>query len=165
MLRREKVSLTGKDSRHTELANEFMADVGRIMRGMRFNFRKQMERYEVTWPQFHLLKLVKHNDGITVTELAHYMMISAPTTSRMVDALCSKGLLEKAKDSEDHRVTRLKLGERSEALMDELTELQDKVMLLVFREEDESELERTVQHLGKLTNRWLEISESEAKKE
>jgi hypothetical protein len=38
-------------------------------------------------------------------------------------------------------------------------------MLLVFREEDEDELERTVQHLGKLTNRWLEISESEAKKE
>ena len=45
-----------------ELADEFMADVGRIMRAMRFNFRRQMERYEVTFAQFHLLKLVKYND-------------------------------------------------------------------------------------------------------
>ncbi len=151
------------DRKRQELADEFLANVGRIMRGMRLNFRRQMERYEVTWPQFHLLKLVKRNDGITVTELAHFMMASAPTASRMIDSLCSKGLLLKVKDSEDHRVTRLKLGPRSESLMGELTELQDQVMLEVFEAEDSAELERTIKHLSRLTERWLEISEVTAK--
>ena len=36
------------DRKHQELADEFLANVGRIMRGMRLNFRRQMKRYEVT---------------------------------------------------------------------------------------------------------------------
>ena len=162
---RRAETVTTSGMKRKELADEFMADVGRIMRGMRFNFRRQMERYEVTFAQFHLMKLVKYNDGITVSELSHYMMISVPTVSRMIVGLCSKGLLEKERDSDDHRVTRLRLGKKSKALMDELTELQDKVIVMVFQEEDVAELETTVRHLGRLTDRWLQISESEAKKE
>ena len=153
-----------KDSRREELAEEFMASAGRIMRGMSAIFRREMERYEVTWPQFHLLKLVKNSDGITVTDVSHRLMISAPTASRMIDALCSKGLLERVKDSGDHRVTRLKLGARSESLMDTLTELQNKVMYEVFKEEDESELEGMVSLLSRITDRWLETVERTAKR-
>jgi DNA-binding MarR family transcriptional regulator len=136
-----------------------MYSVGKMVRGMRAIFRREMERYEVTWPQFHLLKLVRDSDGITVTELSHTMMISPPTTSRMIDGLSSKGLLEKVKDEEDHRVTRLRLSAKSKSLLKALTDLQDRILLDVFKEEDGAELERTVRHISRITDRWLEIVE------
>jgi MarR family transcriptional regulator, 2-MHQ and catechol-resistance regulon repressor len=147
-----------EDSKHQELVEEFMLSVGKMVRGMRAIFRREMERYDVTWPQFHLLKFVRDSDGITVMELSHMLMISAPTTSRMIDGLCSKGLLEKEKDEHDHRVTRLQLSVESESLLKALTDLQDKIWLEVFAEEDTAELQRTVSHIGSITDKWLEIA-------
>jgi DNA-binding MarR family transcriptional regulator len=150
--------MAGEDRRHQELVEEFMLSVGKMMRGMRAIFRWEMERYDVTWPQFHVLKFVRDGDGITVMELSHMLMISAPTTSRMIDGLCSKGLLEKEKDAQDHRVTRLRLSAQSQGLLKALTDLQDKILLEVFAEEDAAELERTVSHIGSITDKWLEIA-------
>lgn len=150
--------MAGEDTRRQELVEEFVLSVGKMMRGMRAIFRREMERYDVTWPQFHVLKFVRDGDGITVMELSHMLMISAPTTSRMIDGLCSKGLLEKEKDAQDHRVTRLRLSAQSQGLLKALTDLQDKILLEVFAEEDSAELERTVSHIGSITDKWLEIA-------
>jgi len=155
--------VTKESDRREELVEEFMLSMGKIMRGMRAIFRREMERFEVTWPQFHLLKFVRDGDGITVTELSQIMMISAPTTSRMIDGLCSKGLLEKAKDDEDHRVIRLQLTPKSENLLKALTSLQNKILLEVFQEEDAAELERTARHIGRITDKWLEMGEKSEK--
>jgi MarR family transcriptional regulator, organic hydroperoxide resistance regulator len=152
-----------EDCERQELVEELMLAVGKIMRGMRAIFRREMERYEVTWPQFHLLKLVRSSKGITVTELSHTLMISAPTTSRMIDGLCAKGLLEKEKDTRDHRVTRLRLSDKSESLLKTLTELQDEILLEVFADEDKATLRGTVSHLSRITDKWLEIGESREK--
>ena len=157
--------MTKKADRREELVEEFMLSMGKIMRGMRAIFRREMERFEVTWPQFYLLKFVRDGEGITITELSHTMMISAPTTSRMIDGLCSKGLLEKVKDREDHRITRLQLTTKSENLLKALTGLQNKILLEVFQGEDTAELERTAGHIGRITDKWLEMVEKSEKSE
>lgn len=153
-----------QEERIKGLAEEFLASEGRIMRGMRAIFRREMEEYEVTWPQFHLLKSVSGGEAVTVTDVAQRLMVSAPTASRMIDGLCSKGLIEKVKDDDDHRVYKLKLSARSESMMGALTDLQDRVMCDVFKGEDLDELERTVEHLGDITEKWLEMVEKTAKR-
>ena len=40
----------------------------------------------------------------------------------------------------------------------------DEIMLEVFEEEDEAELERTINHLSRMTERWLKIGETAAKR-
>lgn len=150
--------MAAEDSKQEELVEELMLSVGKMVRGMRAMFRREMERYDVTLPQFHMLKFVRDGDGITVMELSLMLMISAPTTSRMIDGLCSKGLLEKEKDEHDHRVTRLRLSAQSEGLLKALTDLQDNIWLEVFAEEDTAELQRTVSHIGRITDKWLEIA-------
>jgi DNA-binding MarR family transcriptional regulator len=142
-----------------KLVEQFMLSMGKIMRGMRAIFRREMERFEVTWPQFYLMKFVRDSDGITVTELSHIMMISAPTASRMIDSLCSKGLLEKVKDRQDHRITRMQLTTKSENLLKALTNLQNKILLEVLRGEDTAELERTARHVSRIADKWLEMVE------
>jgi DNA-binding MarR family transcriptional regulator len=153
-----------QEERIKKLADEFMASEGRMMRGMRAIFRREMERYEVTWPQFHLLKFIRSGEGATVTDVSQRLMVSAPTASRMIDGLCSKGLIEKVRDADDHRVCKLRLSGKSENLMGALTDLQDRVMYDVFKDEDLDELEGTVEHLDRITERWLEMVERTAKR-
>jgi DNA-binding MarR family transcriptional regulator len=155
--------MTGENDRREELVEEFMLSMGKIMRGTRAVFRREMERFEVTWPQFYLLKFVRDGGGITVTELSQIMMISAPTASRMINGLCSKGLLQKVKDREDHRIIHLQLTPGSKNLLKALTDLQNKILLEVFQEEDTDELDRTAGHVGRITDRWLEMVEKSEK--
>ncbi len=153
-----------QEERIKRLADEFLAAEGRIMRGMRAIFRREMERYEITWPQFHLLKSLRSGDVVTVTDVSNRLMVSAPTASRMIDGLCTKGLVEKIRNDQDHRVCRLMLSSKSESLMEVLTDMQDRVMCDVFAEEDPDELESTVEHLGRITERWLEMVEKTARR-
>ncbi len=148
-----------------ELVERFMLSMGKIVRGMSAIFRHEMERYEVTWPQFHVLRFAKREGPVTVTDISNMLMISAPTASRMIESLCAKGYLRKAKDDADHRMARIEATREGASLVSKLAELQDRVMNEVFAEEEEAELQKTVEHLGRITDRWLEIAERTAKKE
>ncbi len=153
-----------KESRREELAEEFLRSIGKMIRGMNAIFRKEIEAYQVTWPQFYLMKAVKNTGGMTVTELSNRMMVAAPTASRMIDGLCAKGLLKKAKDANDHRITQVLITPKSDELVATLTALQHRLMLDIFRQEKENDLERTVGHLAEITDRWLEVGEEEMKR-
>jgi MarR family 2-MHQ and catechol resistance regulon transcriptional repressor len=148
----------------SELAEEFFLFIGAIMRGTRAIFRSELEENDVTWPQFHLLKMVKHRDRTTVTELSNSLMIAAPTASRMIDGLCTKGLLRKEKDPKDHRVTLVVLTRKSKVLLDDLLRAQSEVMADVFAGEDTSELARNMKSLGRISGKWLAIAEKKTRK-
>jgi DNA-binding MarR family transcriptional regulator len=153
-----------KDSERSALAEEFLLFIGVIIRGMDAIFRREMEEYEVTWPQVHMLKVVKYADRLTVTELSNSLMIAAPTASRMIDGLCSKGLLKKEKDSSDQRVSIVVTTPKSERLLDNLLELQSQVMAEVFEGEDPEELAKTIKSLSRFAGKWRVALESKAKK-
>lgn len=148
----------------SRLAEEFLLFIGTIMRGTRAIFRRELEAYDVTWPQFHLLKMVKHRDRTTVTELSNSLMIAAPTASRMIDGLCAKGLLKKEKDPEDHRVTLVVLTRKSKGLLDNLSKAQSEVMAEVFAGEDTSELARNMESLSRIAGKWSATAEKKSKK-
>jgi DNA-binding MarR family transcriptional regulator len=148
----------------SELAEEFLQFIGTVIRGMGAVFRRETEKYDITWPQFHLLKMVKRADRITVTELSNSLMIAPPTASRMIDGLCSKGLLVKAKDSSDQRVTLVKLTPKSQRLLDKLFELQNQALAGVLEGEDIEELRRDITNLSRITDKWLATIETTSKK-
>lgn len=152
---------TGESS---EVAERFGQFVGSIIRGMDAIFRREMEAYEVTWPQFHLLKVVKRSERITVTELSNTLLVAAPTASRMIEGLCSKGLIEKAKDSDDHRVILVSLTPKSEALLEKLLALQRQVMSEVLAGEDPVKVDESLEFLSRLAVRFRALAESNARK-
>jgi DNA-binding MarR family transcriptional regulator len=119
----------------------------------------------VTWPQFSLLKVVKRSGRMTVTELSNSLMVAPPTGSRMIDGLCSKGLLAKEKDPDDHRVTLVVLTRKSKGLLDNLLALQSQVMAEVLEDEDTEELARNMESLRRIAGKWLLVAEKKARKE
>ena len=151
-----------QNDKKAELADQFLLFIGDIVRGMDCIFRREMERFDVTWPQYHLLKVIKTVGRMSVTELSNSLMIAPPTASRMVDGLCNKGLLEKVKDTVDQRVTYVTITGKSESLLEKLLALEKEVMSEAFEGEDPVELERTIRNLSRISGRWFAMSERRA---
>jgi len=140
------------------LSNELSAKLLESMRGiMRYAgmaISKEMEECDVTWPQFHLLKTVRYQGRIPVTSLSNRLMIAAPTASRMINGLCSKGLLEKEKDSIDQRITHVKATGSGLRLTEKLDERLQHVLTEMFEHEDIEEVEKSVDCLSRVADRW-----------
>lgn len=153
-----------KNDKRAELAGEFLLSIERLMKGTGVIFRSVLEDYDVTHAQFHLLMVIKGRGKTTVTEISRLLMIAPPTASRMIDGLCAKGLLKKEKDAADHRVTRINLTGKSKRLVTDLTERRARVLREVFQGEDEKELERTVGHLGRITDSCVSTVETRARR-
>ena len=148
----------------SELADEFFGFIGAIMRGTRAIFRGELEEHDVTWPQLHMLKMVKRRERTTVTDLSNSLIVAAPTASKMIDGLCGKGLLRKEKDPDDHLVTLVVLTRKSRGLLDNLLKAQSEVMAEVFAGEDTSELARNIESLSRIAGKWSAAAEKKTRK-
>lgn len=138
-----------------ELAERFIESLGAIMRARGNAFRKVAGRQGITLPQFFLLKMVKSHDEMTVTQVSQAMMVAVPTASRMIDNLCEKGWLERRKDPENRRLTRVRLTRRGHNILREMGELQKKELLKLMDREDIKEVEAFVAWMEKFSAKFL----------
>jgi DNA-binding MarR family transcriptional regulator len=142
----------------SDLAEEFFSSIRKMLWGIRIIFREEMDKNGVTLPQLHLLGAIKDRGRATVCELSRYLMVAAPTTSRMIDGLCAKGFLRKERDQLDHRVTRLTLTGKSYRLLQDVTEFRNRTLDGILEGESDEEFRRTVDHLAELSDRWMAIA-------
>ncbi len=75
-----------------------------------------VEDTTVTVRQFHILRGIHHGKD-SVSELAATGHISRPATSRMVDVLVNKHLVNRSQNPQDRRHVQLTLTEEGEALL------------------------------------------------
>jgi DNA-binding MarR family transcriptional regulator len=78
-----------------------------------------VEQYGITVEQFHILRRI-HFGHNTVSELADFKQISRSATSRTVDHLANKGLVNRLPDSGDRRRVILTLTAEGSTLLDRL---------------------------------------------
>src|SRR6478736_5081768 len=70
---------------------------------------RRRSRRLVGAPQPELLRVLRRNPGITVTEAAHLLGLAANTVSTLVSQLLPLGVLVRERDATDRRVARLDL--------------------------------------------------------
>ncbi|MGQ9476096.1 MAG: MarR family winged helix-turn-helix transcriptional regulator [Actinomycetota bacterium] len=145
------------DTSLEELVNRFLESMGVIMRLRNSLFRREMSRHEVTMPQFILLKMVGAHGEMTVSRAADMMMVAPPTASRMIDNLCRKGLLERRKDEDNRRITRVRLTPRGDKVLRELNQKQREALMSILGGQ-EDDFESLVAGLESLTSRLSEIA-------
>ena len=139
--------------RRSELAAEFLIYFGAMIRGMDSIFRKEMASYGVTWNQFYMMKVLKRSGKMTVTELSDSLLVATPTASRMIECLCSRGYLEKARDPGDHRVAVITLAPKSDRLLEKMSGWQKEIVRDIFEGEDTDEIEMNVKSFGRYVDR------------
>ncbi len=142
-----------------ELAEVLMKSVEKVFRGARSVFREEMSKYGLTFPQFHLIKMLRDQGNLTVTKISTSMLIAPPTASRMIDVLCRKGFLRKEKSKHDKRVTTVALTNKSMRILEKISSKQREFVLEIMRNEKLAEVQHCVFHLAKLADKWVELAE------
>lgn len=91
-----------------------MASVPAVMRFIRAQMRGHRGAL-LTVPQFRTLVFLSHTDDASLSALAEHLGLSLPATSRMVDVLVKRGLLQRKAGSGDRRRVSLSLTGRGRA--------------------------------------------------
>jgi DNA-binding MarR family transcriptional regulator len=93
--------------------NQYSLLLDRTARKVKWYAQQQFKElgFDMTVDQWLVMKLTDENEALSQRELAALMYKDMPTVTRIVDILCTKGLVEREESPADRRVSILKLTE------------------------------------------------------
>lgn len=94
-----------------------------IARVMRNRFDMSVTPHGITRSQWTLIALVATRPGASQRTIAERLEMTAAAAGRLVERLCSDGLLERRQDANDKRAWRVYLTPAAEPLLTLLTDL------------------------------------------
>lgn len=134
-----------------ERAIGMFALLGETVRMMGSNFKTL--HADITLSQFQALLLIDRNRQCSVTDLAHHLMITLATTTRILDSLERKGLIRRERDHRsDRRYVVIRLTEKGSEV---LKQVKDQNILLMDKILDESLSDEEVEILKLLLRKFL----------
>jgi DNA-binding MarR family transcriptional regulator len=88
---------------------------------LRKKTHRVLSHWRLTIPQVTVLAfLAEAGHPLTVTGLARLLLHETPSISGVVDRMCEAGLVERVKDSDDRRVTLVRLSDEGQKLHDDV---------------------------------------------
>jgi DNA-binding MarR family transcriptional regulator len=94
--------------------------VNRVARKMANQLAEELRPAGVGIGQWAVLLFLWARDGMSQAELSRVVAIEPPTMVRTIDRMVRDGLVSRAADPDDGRVSRISLTERGRSLRDEL---------------------------------------------
>ena len=85
---------------------------------------KILERFDLTYAQFQVLKIIKLHNGLTAKEILIYLDTDKATLSGILSRLEKNELIERIPNPEDRRLMHIHLKEKSIAICDEVTQIE-----------------------------------------
>src|SRR5436190_8766476 len=110
---------------------------------VRHRFEQHLARSGARLATWVVLTHARRMPGCSQTQLAELMDVEGPTIARHLDRLVAEGLVERRRDGEDRRVTRVHLTEAGRAHHDALVEVVerfDRRLRGAFTPEEQHEL-------------------------
>lgn len=124
-----------------------MTVVSRLLRSL-FD-RKAIERHNITRSQWAMISVVATNPGATQRTIAESLEMSEASAGRLIDRLCTDGLLERRERDDDRRAHAVYLTDATIPLMEGLSDVAAWLEQMAFEGFTEDEL----QLLEKFVNR------------
>jgi MarR family 2-MHQ and catechol resistance regulon transcriptional repressor len=80
-----------------------------------------MDRFDLTMPQFNILRILRGAKGpINVNMVKDRMIERSPNTTRLMDKLIEKGLIERIRCDQDRRVVYVNISELGQGLLSQI---------------------------------------------
>jgi MarR family transcriptional regulator for hemolysin len=79
-------------------------------------------RCGLTGGQWKIILVLALSDGLTQKKLAELIFVESPTLVPILDKMEKQGLVQRRPDSEDRRINRVFLSQKSKKLVDSITE-------------------------------------------
>jgi DNA-binding MarR family transcriptional regulator len=94
--------------------------VNRLAHSMGQELDAQVKRHGVTISQWVIMNLLWHKEGLSQVDIQESLSIEGSTVSGLLQRMQKAGLIRKAPDPQDGRVTRVFLTERGKSLEEAL---------------------------------------------
>ena len=120
-------------------------DVGRLLRTYA---DQQARQFGMTRAQWAVLARLEYAEGLKQAELAELLDLQPITLTRLVDRLCTNGLIERRADPADRRAKRLYLTAQARPLMNRLADLGESIMTAVLEGLDAAKIEQMTADLS-----------------
>jgi DNA-binding MarR family transcriptional regulator len=102
---------------------------------------------ELTNRQVGMLETLLNQNNQTMSELAQSMFIEQSAATRIVDGLVRKSLLERVSDSNDRRVTRIKLTEKGRQVYNSVCSESSLLLSIVLEKMEHDDQESLIRGL------------------
>ncbi|MBM3596044.1 MAG: MarR family transcriptional regulator [Alphaproteobacteria bacterium] len=112
-----------------------------LARNLRNYFDRQVAALGVTRSQWAMIAVVATNPGATQRMIADALEMSEASAGRLVDRLCSEGLLTRRAREDDRRAKAIYLSDAAEPLLEKLTTVARESEDRMFKGFTEKEIE------------------------
>jgi MarR family 2-MHQ and catechol resistance regulon transcriptional repressor len=90
-----------------------------------------MNQYDLSMPQFNILRILRGaGEAINVNTVKDRMVEKSPNTTRLMDKLIDKGLIERTRCEDDRRVVFVKISENGLSVLSEIDKNTDINLLI-----------------------------------
>ncbi|MGU3471131.1 MarR family winged helix-turn-helix transcriptional regulator [Paenibacillus sp. D51F] len=123
--------------------------------------QQRLKPWEITSEQWSMLFRVCEREGLIQKELADWSAKDKPTTTRILDNLEAKGLIERRPDDRDRRSLRIHASEAGRRLIDETVSVEAEAVAGItagMRAEEQEMLRRLIRQLIRNANSQLEVT-------
>jgi MarR family transcriptional regulator for hemolysin len=121
-----------------------------VARMMRNRFDREVSSLSVTRSKWSMIVVVARNPGATQRVIADALEMSEASTGRLIDRLCSEGLLDRQERHDDRRARAVYLTKAAEPLLAQLGEIAIEGEKSVFRGFSDEELTALKGYLDRL---------------
>jgi len=132
-----------------ECAREILEVAPLIMR----NIREEMRRHRtegLSVPQFRTLLFIQRHPGTSLSDVAEHLGLRLPSTSKLVDLLVGRSMINRLSSSGDRRKVELSLTERGLSLLDAARAGTQKQMVELLSELTVDEMENVMKAMQTL---------------
>lgn len=91
---------------------------------------KQLSEFDLSLPQFNILRILRGaNEPLSIKVVKQRMLEKSPNTTRLIDKLITKGMVDRARCSEDRRVVNIEITKKGLKLLSEIDDVFDDMSL------------------------------------
>jgi len=114
------------------------------------NVRRAFRDYDVTGPEYFLLRIISVEGNKNVSEIASHMDLTQATVSNIINSAEKKDLIEKRKDPHDRRITRIHLTDEGTKVLSHVKMKRLERLKSILRKLNKDELQELVRIFSKL---------------
>ena len=107
----------------SEIEDQIVASIRRIIRAIDLQSRRLLERYKLTGPQLATLREADKLGVPTIGALARAIHLSQPTVSGILSRLERRGLIRRVRSEDDRRAVAIEVTEEGKQVLEEAPSL------------------------------------------
>jgi DNA-binding MarR family transcriptional regulator len=127
--------------------------LSRAERGVARALSRAMEAEGATIEDWRIQLLLDDGRGHTMTEIAEFALLPAPSLTRAVDRMVIDGVVHRTADPGDRRRVLVHATRRGRSLCRRLSEIAEREQATILAGSDPAEVEHLLELLGRLADR------------